>query len=112
MGEKVREQMEEMRVKSLSEQLTDAIAAMAANTGEPRVNLSVKRITDAEMAQISDALKANDVVTHLDLSHNEVTDVGVQGFVTALAMGGAKALQELRFARNTYGAMGKTMLTG
>jgi len=107
----VRAQMEQMRVDSLPAKLTDAIAAMHQNA-ESRFELSVSRITDTEMPQIAEALKANDAITYLDISHNEISDIGVQALVTAMAMGAAKNLKELRITANKYGHMGRNMLTG
>merc|ERR1711998_149393 len=99
--EQVKQQMEQMRVDHLPSKLTAAIAALSDKSAESqRVNLSVSRITDVEMKQIAEALQGNDVVTHLDLSHNEVGDLGVQALVTAMAMGAAKNLQELRLSSN------------
>jgi len=109
--EQVREQMEKMRVESLPEKFRQAIDQIKANEVE-RIELSVSRITDCEMIQVAKALESNDALTSLDLSHNEISDLGIQGLVTSLAMGGAKGLKELRIISNKYGAMGKTMLGG
>ena len=107
----VKAQMEQMRVDHLPAKLTDAIAAMHLNEQE-RFDLTVNRITDVEVPQIADALKANDTITFLDVSHNEISDIGVQSLVTAMAMGAAKNLKELRITSNRYGHMGRNMLTG
>merc|ERR1712166_762719 len=108
----VKAQMEQMRVDHLPAKLTEAIAAMHLNEQE-RFELTVHRITDVEVPQIADALKSNDTITLLDLSHNEIGDIGVQSLVTAMAMGAAKNLKELRITSNKgIGHMGRTMLTG
>jgi len=107
----VEAQMEQMRVDHLPKKLIDTIAAMQQNE-QARVELTVSRITDAEVPQIADALKGNDSLTFLDLSHNEIGDLGVQALVTAMAMGGAKNLKEFRVTSNKYGHMGRNMLSG
>merc|ERR1712166_1313256 len=108
----VKAQMEQMRVDHLPAKLTEAIAAMHLNEQE-RFELTVHRITYVEVPQIADALKSNDTITLLDLSHNEIGDIGVQSLVTAMAMGAAKNLKELRITSNKgIGHMGRTMLTG
>jgi len=109
--EQVREQMEQMRVDSLPEKFQKALDSMSADT-ETRIELSVSRLSDKEVSKITEALQKNTTLESLDLSHNEIGDLGVQGLVTCLAMGGAKGLKDLRIISNKYGAMGRNMLAG
>merc|ERR1711977_732497 len=78
----------------------------------PRLELSVCRVTDKEAAQLGEALKGNTTVTDLNLSFNQIGDVGIQAFVTALASGAAKGLKVLKLDNNPFGDMGKRMLSG
>jgi len=108
----VEAKIEGMRIEALPSKLQEAIKRMEANEGPEKVELSVCRITDKELLEIAAALKNNTTVTHLNLSFNQITDVGVQGFVTQLATGIAKSLKELNLSNNSFGNMGKQMLDG
>eukprot|EP00657_Telonema_sp_P-1_P007043 TRINITY_DN26614_c0_g1_i2.p2 TRINITY_DN26614_c0_g1~~TRINITY_DN26614_c0_g1_i2.p2 ORF type:complete len:196 (+),score=48.75 TRINITY_DN26614_c0_g1_i2:570-1157(+) len=102
----VKQTMEQMRVDSLPQKYK------TCDWTTPKVCLSVCRLTDAEAGAIASALEGNDTVTSLDLSHNELGDLGIQQLLTCMAMGGAKNLTELRINSNKYGPMGRNMLAG
>merc|ERR1712166_621043 len=104
--QQVQHTMEQMRLDHLPQKFKQVDWTQA------RVDLSCARLKDPEMAQIAAALAANHHITNLDLSHNEFSDIGVQQLVTALAMGGAIGMKELRIVSNSYGAMGQNMLAG
>eukprot|EP00656_Telonema_subtile_P020890 TRINITY_DN2194_c0_g2_i2.p1 TRINITY_DN2194_c0_g2~~TRINITY_DN2194_c0_g2_i2.p1 ORF type:complete len:200 (+),score=64.84 TRINITY_DN2194_c0_g2_i2:741-1340(+) len=102
----VRESMEEMRLNHLPSKFKQV------DWTQPKVELSVARVTDVEMKEIIEALAGNEQISSLDLSHNELTDIGVQQLVTCMAMGGAPNLKELRIVKNKYEKMGQNMLAG
>merc|ERR1712054_171793 len=103
ISEKVRkeveEKMESMRVEALPEKFQKAMSLIAAGEAPERMELSVSRITDTQ-------------VKDLNLSFNQITDVGIQTLVTGLATGAAKGLKELLINNNKYGEMGSRMLGG
>jgi len=103
--------MENMRLQALPEKFAEAIAKIEANEVE-RVELSVCRITDAEVVQLVAALKDDTNVKSLNISFNQITDVGIQTLVTGIAMGAAKGLTELNVCNNPFAEMGVRMLGG
>jgi len=92
--------------------LFQAMALLESKEAPERMELSVCRITDREVSQISQALKNNPQVAHLNLAFNQITDSGIQALVTALATGAGKGLKELNVSNNPFGDMGKSMLGG
>jgi len=109
--QQVKATMEQMRVDHLPNKFGEGIKRLVEDSAN-HVELSVSRISDKEVVQIVEAFKSSSTLTSLDLSHNEITDIGVQALVTGLAMGGAKNLKELKICRNQYGVMGRNMLAG
>merc|ERR1711998_452779 len=108
----VEDKMEAMRVDALPEKFPQVMQLIAAGEAPERIELSVSRITDTEVKELIAALKGDTTVKHLNISFNQITDVGVQTLVTGLATGAAKELKELNVANNKFGDMGKRMLGG
>lgn len=73
--------------------------------------LSFMSLTDEDVEDVVKLLKGNTDIEELDLSHNNIKDVGVQTIVGALANGSAPNLKELRLYNNEFGNLGETMLT-
>lgn len=71
-------------------------------------------MTDLRLPSLTDACcgQGDTTVTHLNLSFNQITDVGVQILVTAIATGAGKGLKEINIANNQFGDMGARMLSG
>eukprot|EP00441_Pelagodinium_beii_P026133 CAMPEP_0197656802 /NCGR_PEP_ID=MMETSP1338-20131121/43421_1 /TAXON_ID=43686 ORGANISM="Pelagodinium beii, Strain RCC1491" /NCGR_SAMPLE_ID=MMETSP1338 /ASSEMBLY_ACC=CAM_ASM_000754 /LENGTH=259 /DNA_ID=CAMNT_0043232985 /DNA_START=50 /DNA_END=829 /DNA_ORIENTATION=- len=79
--------------------------------GQKTIRVCFSQATDEDLNEIIQALKGNEDVTELDVSHNHIKDGGVQALVAALAAGSAPNLQELRVYSNEFGSLGETMLT-
>lgn len=84
----------------------------ALKGGEKTIRLSFLQLKDEDVKDLFASLKGNDVVEEMDLSHNEIMDVGIQTLVGALANGAAPNLKELRLYENKWGELGRTMLEG
>merc|ERR1711988_716159 len=109
----VLERMETIRVEGIPTKVTETIAQLEANEETlEKAELSVCRITDAEVTKIIAALKNNTKLKRLNMAFNQITDAGIQALVTAIASGAAKGLEELNVSNNQYGDMGKRMLGG
>jgi len=108
----VEERMEEMRLESLPVKFTAVMEQIAAGEAPDKIELSVSRITDKECKELATALKKDEIVKHLNLSFNEIGDVGIQALVTALATGAAKNLEKLEINNNKFGDMGRRMMGG
>eukprot|EP00658_Telonema_sp_P-2_P052639 TRINITY_DN4086_c0_g1_i12.p1 TRINITY_DN4086_c0_g1~~TRINITY_DN4086_c0_g1_i12.p1 ORF type:complete len:369 (-),score=101.58 TRINITY_DN4086_c0_g1_i12:474-1580(-) len=102
----VKATMEQMRLDHLPEKFK------TADWSQERLELSVCRLTDVEVPTICSSLSSSTELSHLDLSHNELSDIAVQQLVACLAMGGAPNLKELRITSNRYTKMGANMLSG
>ena len=77
--------------------------------------LSCCQLRDEEVASLAAALSAGGGggPELLDLSYNDITDVGVQALVAALASGAAARVATLRLAHNPgITAVGRSMLNG
>jgi len=82
----------------------------ALKGGQRQIRLSFMQIKDEDIAELMPALKGNEVLEELDLSHNEINDKGIQTIVGALANGAAPNLKELRVYENKWGELSKVML--
>lgn len=89
-----------------SERWTEAISP-----GVQALRLSFMQIKDEDIPQIIERFRNDAEVTELDLSHNQIRDVGVQALVAALASGGAPNLKELKLYANEFSSLGESMLT-
>merc|ERR1711988_307886 len=116
ISEKVRleveSKMEEMRIQALPEKFNQVMQKLKENDVPERIELSVSRMTDVEVAKLADALKEDTTVTHLNMAFNQITDVGIQTLVTALAMGSMKGLKEINVSNNQFTEIGVRMLGG
>merc|ERR1711977_361388 len=117
ISEKVRQEvhdrMEKIRADGVPAKVSETLEKIEANDESlERVELSVCRISDTEITTLVNALKNNTNVKQLNLSFNQITDVGVQALVTAMAGGAAKGLEELLIHNNQIGNMGVRMLEG
>jgi len=83
----------------------------ATAKGLKEMRCSFMSICDEDITDLVKQLKGNQDVIELDLSHNNIKDVGVQALVGALANGAAPNLKELRLYSNEFGELGQTMLT-
>lgn len=66
--------------------LTKVIEQLEAH--DPRcahIQLSSSKVVDAELSRLASAITNNEFVTEIDLSNNEISDVGVQNLVAVLA---------------------------
>jgi len=109
----VEARMEQIRKDGVPAKFAEAIEKIEANDQSmERAELSVCRLSDVEMTTLVNALKENTALKSMNLSFNQITDVGVQALVTALATGAAKGLQEITITNNPLGDMGKRMLDG
>jgi len=117
VSDKVREEveakMEQIRVEGIPAKFEEVVGRIQANDEAlEKAELSVCRISDTEMTRIIAALKDNTNLKRLNVSFNQITDVGVQALVTALATGAAKGLVEISITNNQIGEMGQRMLDG
>jgi len=117
VSDKVREEveakMEQIRVEGIPAKFEEVVGQIQANDEAlEKAELSVCRISDTEMTRIIAALKDNTNLKRLNVSFNQITDVGVQALVTALATGAAKGLVEISITNNQIGEMGQRMLSG
>merc|ERR1712196_642227 len=79
---------------------------------EKEIRLSFSSMVDEDLEVLLDHVRESDVVRELDLSHNNIQDIGVQKLVTVLA--DAKALpnlETLRIYKNCFTSLGETMVT-
>lgn len=83
----------------------------ALANGVTCMRFSFMQLTDEDLKEVIENLKGNEHVTELDLTHNKIHDAGVQALVAALSAGAAPNLKELRIYKNSFGELGKVMLT-
>lgn len=77
--------------------------------------LSCCQLKDDHVASLAAALSTSGYLEEMDLSYNDITDVGVQTLVTAIASNaaGMKALSSIKLSNNPkITAIGKSMLNG
>eukprot|EP00271_Cylindrocystis_brebissonii_P021849 TRINITY_DN8076_c0_g1_i1.p1 TRINITY_DN8076_c0_g1~~TRINITY_DN8076_c0_g1_i1.p1 ORF type:complete len:554 (-),score=135.87 TRINITY_DN8076_c0_g1_i1:575-2236(-) len=74
------------------------------------VQLSKCRLSDKKARKISDALAENKSVTSIDLSHNSITDEGIQLLSSALLAGAAPDLIQLDLRGNPLTDRGRALL--
>merc|ERR1719478_127373 len=82
ISEKVRrevhDRMEKIRADGVPAKVSETLEKIEANDESlERVELSVCRISDTEITTLVNALKNNTNVKQLNLSFNQITDVGV-----------------------------------
>jgi len=84
----------------------------AISGAEPHIRLSFTSLTDEDVLTLLEAIKTSEVVTEMDLSHNDINDVGVQHLVAALANAETLPnLTTLRLYKNAFTALGETMVS-
>merc|ERR1711998_24358 len=84
-----------------------------AISGKERdIRLSFCSMVDEDLEVLLEHVRNSDVVKEIDISHNNIQDIGVQKIVTVLA--DAKALpnlESLRIYKNAFTSLGETMVT-
>lgn len=108
----VEDKMEAMRIEAMPSKFKETLDMAKAGEAPEKIELSVSRMTDKELAELVTALKGDTNVKSLNLSFNQITDVGIQSLVTALATGACKSLEVITINNNQFGDMGKRMLGG
>jgi len=79
---------------------------------EKEIRLSFASMTDDDLDVLLDAVRTSEVVKELDLSHNDLRDVGVQKLVSVLADETCLPnLETVRLYKNGFTSLGMTMLT-
>merc|ERR1719240_787488 len=84
----------------------------AISGNEKEVRLSFSSMVDEDLDVLLEHVRNSDVVKEIDISHNNIQDIGVQKLVTVLA--DAKALpnlETLRIYKNCFTSLGETMVT-
>jgi len=83
-----------------------------ALAGEDKeIRLAFSSLADEDVKNLLEALGKNERVEAMDLSHNNIQDVGIQTIVTFLATKDhLPRLRELRLYENQFGALGTTMV--
>jgi hypothetical protein len=79
---------------------------------EKDIRLSFSSMVDEDLDLLLEHVRNSDVVREIDISHNDIQDIGVQKLVTVLA--DAKALpnlETLRIYKNCFTSLGETMVT-
>jgi hypothetical protein len=84
----------------------------AALTGqEASIRLSFTSLTDEDVQILLEAIRHSETVTEIDLSHNDVADIGVQHLVAALCDPAVlPSLQTVRLYKNKLTALGESMV--
>merc|ERR1719199_1316499 len=79
---------------------------------EKEIRLSFTSMVDEDLEVLLEHVRDSEVVREIDISHNDIQDIGVQKLVTVLA--DAKALPNLETVRcykNCFTSLGETMIT-
>lgn len=98
--------------RAANQRFSDAVASLASNSDDDLwVRLAGAMVTDDKVDALCAALEKNTHVLSLDLSDNELTDVGVEKLCNTLRSGAAPDLIELLLRDNTaIGAIGTDAL--
>jgi hypothetical protein len=79
---------------------------------EKEIRLSFASMVDDDLEVLLDAVRKSEVVKEIDLSHNDLRDIGVQKLVTCLAdESSLPNLELVRLYNNAFTSLGQTMLT-
>merc|ERR1712098_248589 len=79
-------------------------------TGDIRVCFC--SMTDEDIPTLLEATCKSEEVTEMDLSHNAISDVGIQALVTCLASPeNFPKLKKLSLYQNNFSGLGETMVT-
>lgn len=85
--------------------------ALMDGEAEAACRLSFIGINDEDLKELIQAIRNSEIVEELDLSHNNISDQGVQNLVGTLANGGFPKLKELKIYANKFTDLGTTMLS-
>jgi len=89
----------------------DRWKALMEGKVEAACRLSFIGINDEDLGELIQAIRDSEIVEELDLSHNNISDQGVQNLVGSMVNGGFPRLKELKIYANKFTHLGTTMLS-